>query len=219
MNKKLIGNLFLLALVITLGLSFVDFGKSKHSHEDLISDFITENLDPETRYRPIVFKRIDESMLMSQPSIEEAFATISDSISLQLGMLSHDYLSLDFQNSLQAAKDYQQGLKLESITGYLSLDAKLKRALNKAGGLSGNLQELLHHEESRMHQAIGDLNAALSQYNLSLFSLNFGKDASPLYWHEYELSDEMGSNVQQAVFELEKESGTVLSFKEVENVG
>ena len=215
MNKKLIGNLFLLALVITLGLSFVDFGKSEASHEDLISDFIAENLEPETKYRPILFKRIDENMLLTQPSIEEAFATITDSIGLQLSMLSDDYLSLDFQNSLQAAKDYQQGLNLESIAGYLSLDAKLKRALKKAGGLDDNLKEALYQEESRMHQGISDLNAALSQYNLSLFSLNFDEEAAPLYWHEYELSDDFGSTVQQAVFELDKESGIVLSFKEI----
>ena len=215
MNKKLIGNLILLALVITLGFSFIDFGGKARTHEEAISDYISANLEEDTQYRPIVFKRIDENMLMNEPGIHTAFATIIDSIHMQLSMLSTNYISLDFQNSLEAADDYRNDLNLENLAGYLPLDAQMKRQLKQASTLSEEKRAALYQEETRMHQAISDLNAALGRYNLSLFSLNLGADSNPIYWHQYQLNDEAGSSVGQAVFELEKESGEILSFKEI----
>lgn len=215
MNKKLIGNLILLALVITLGLSFIDFGKKAQSPEQLISDYIAANLEGDTQYRPIRFKRIDENMLMGEPAIQKAFATIIDSIHLQLGMLSGNYSSLEFQNSLEAADTYRNDLRLENLAGYLPLDAQLKRQLKGTGKLTEAQKAALYKEETRMHGAISDLNAALGRYNLSIFSIDLSETANPIYWHEYQLSDDAGSSVGHAVFELAKESGEILSFKEI----
>jgi len=219
MNKKLIGNLLLGALVITLGLSFIDFGKTAKSDEDIISCFVNDNLEAETTYRSIAFKRVDEQMLMNQPGIGTAYATVVDSIDRQLRMLGSEYVSLDFQNSLQAAGDYANQLNLQNLAGYLPLDAGLKRAVKKPGVLDKSLKAALYKEETRMHEAINQLNSELGTYNLSVFSLNLGDDSNPIYWHQYELSDAAGSSAHESVFELERESGTIVSFKEIENVG
>ena len=201
MNKKLIGNLFLLALVITLGLSFIDFGDKAKSDEEVISHFIVDNLKEATLYQPKIFKRIDESFLMSQPDINKAYASFVDSVGRQLSLLEDESISLDFQNSLQAANTHAQRFNLKSLYHYLHLDAQLKRLLKRADPLSEEKQKALFEEETRMHQAFNELNQALSRYSLSLFSLDLG-EGNLRYWHE-------------AVFELEKGSQEVISFKEI----
>lgn len=214
MNKKLIGNLFLLALVITLGLSFIDFGKKAKSDEEIISHFIADNLEEATLYQPKIFKRIDESFLMSQPDINKAYTSFIDSVGRQLSLLGDETISLDLQNSLESASSHAQKFSLESLYHYLPLDAQMKRLLKKADPLSEEKQKALYAEETRMHQAFNEINKALSRYSLSLFSLDLS-EGNPRYWHEYELSDDRGTSLHEVVFELEKGSQEVVSFKEI----
>ena len=215
MNKKRIGQIIVACFVLAMGISFIDFGKNLPDHGEVIGEFIADNLEEGTTYRPIVVKRIDESMLLSQPAVNEAYATIIDSIGNQLELLSGQYISLDFQNQLQAATDFSSQLNLQNLVDYMPLDAALKRVAKKPGHLDKKQMAALYQEETRMHTAINELNAALGQYNLSVFSLDLGEESNPIYWHRFELSNELGSSEHISVFELENESGEVLSFKEI----
>ena len=59
MNKKLIGNLILLALVVALGLSFLDMGKKTRTYQEQIAIFILDNLEEGTQYEGLSFEEIN----------------------------------------------------------------------------------------------------------------------------------------------------------------
>ena len=219
MNKKLIGNLILFALLVTLGLSFIDFNRKNLSFEGHISEFIRENLDPDTRYTPLDFELINQHFLMSKQAIKKPLLKVADSIRQQITILDEHYVSLDFQNVLQKAKGHLEQLNLENVSQYLSIDAEIKRTLRAAGGLDTTAKSALYEQEVIMLDAINELNASLGNYNLSIFSLDFSGVNSLQFLHTYTLTDARGTTKVQTMFELDRESKEIISFKDVELAG
>lgn len=215
MDKKLSLSIIVLILLGGFTISLMDLGKSNLSPEEQIAAFINENLEEDTQYKPIEFKLIDEAFLMSQEKVTASLATIEDSIGNQLELLNAHFVSLDFQNLLAEAQQAHNQLRLETISGYLNLDARLKRTLKKYRGMDQPSRQMLYQEETRMLLAVNELNASLSQYNLSLFSLDLEASDNLRYWHQYELTDAQGSSILNGVFELEKEPQQVISFREI----
>lgn len=214
MKKKLIGNLILLAMVVGLGLSFVDFGKKDRSFQEQISAFILDHLAEDTDYSSLSLEEINEEFLMVREAISQPLETVGDTIRNQLNLLKGRFISLEFQKGLEKAEAHLASLKLETVADYLAIDAQIKRSLKESGELDAIAKNGLYREESRMLDAINELNSALGEFNLSIFSVDFNS-ASVSYYHEYQLSDDFGSSVKSAVFELDRESKEVISFKEL----
>ena len=207
------------ALVATLGLSFIDFGRKNLSYEGHISEFIIENLDPDTRYKPLDFEEVNEAFLLSKENISKPLIKVADSISSQIALLEGHYVSLDFQNTLQKAKQHLEQLSLENVSQYLSIDAEIKRTLKNAGGLDHPTKSALYEQEVIMLDAINELNASLGKYNLSIFSIDFSQLNNVQFLHTYQLTDARGSSQVQTMFELDKESKEIISFKDVALAG
>ena len=216
MNKKIYRNIFLVTLVILLGLTVVDFGQNKRTFEEEISFFIIENLEGEVKYTPQGFSEVNEAFLLSKSEIYDPFLIMQDSIQNQLGLLGQIYLSNTLTELVNNAKIESANLRLKTITNYLKLDAKLKRILKDEEIAYKRIQDLLYEEEVKMHSAINDLNTALSTYNLSVFNLNLDQSETVIYLHNFLLSDPInGSYNQQSVFELNRLTKKIVSFKEI----
>lgn len=217
-KKKLIGNLFLVALVVGLGLTFFISGERNRTFEGQIQTFILDRLEQEeedVKYTPLAFEEIDEAFLLARDEVTTPMGLIEDTIKSQLNLMKSQYVSEDLKRLINNAEDQLEDLSLTSVSDYLTLDAKLKRSLKQTGTLNSQLKRELHIEETKMMTAINDLNTALGQFNLSVFSLDFDKAQSTLYYHTFQLIDDRGTTDHKMVFELSGEEKEVVSFKEI----
>lgn len=217
-KKKLIGNLFLAVLVVGLGLTFFISGARDRTFEGQIRAFILDRLEQEdgdVKYAPLTFEEIDEAFLLAQAEVTASMDLIEDTIKSQLNLMKSQYVSKDLKSLITKAADQLENLSLASVSDYLTLGAKLKRSFKQAGTLSAQLKSELNNEETKMMTAINDLNAALGQFNLSVFSLDFDKAQSTLYYHTFQLTDKRGHTDHKMVFELTREEKEIVSFKEI----
>ena len=216
-KKRLIGNLVLVGLLVTLALSYIDFGQKSLSYEGYISDYIRQNLAPETEYTPLSFDKVDEDYLLSQEDVTASLALIADTIGRQLNLLKGLFISTEFQGSLEKANDYLAQMDLGNVKRYLNIDAELKRHIKRAGGLDHPTRSALHEQEVKLLDAINELNASLGRYNLSIFSIDFSEINTVHYLHRYKLKDRFGTSIAQTMFELDIDSKEIVSFKDIES--
>jgi len=199
----------LLGLVVLLSLTVLDFKRSKASFEEEISYFIQDNLQNGTEYNAIDFQEVNEAFLAGLANVQVAFKDIRDSINNQLEII--DRFAEDENSVLEEAKQSFKSLSLISLVEYLYTDARLKREIK-----SSTIKTMLREEEDRMQKGISDLNKLLSVYNLSIFSLNFENATTQIYLHKFELNDlDKGLSLRQGVFELDKKTKEIVSFKEI----
>lgn len=218
MNKKLIGNLFLIALVVGLALTFLDPVPADRSFQEQIQAFVEERISEQEdgiTYTPLTFEEITEAFLMSREEISEPLLVIADTVRNQLDLMKRQYVSEDFRQMLSSANDQLEGLSLITLAGYLKLDAQLKRSLKQAGLLNAEDKAMLYKEETRMLNAVNELNMALGDFNLSVFSLDFQQAQTVLYYHSFELTDRRGATRHHGVFELSREEKEVITYKEI----
>lgn len=217
-KKKLIGNLLLVALVVGLSFTFFKPGLRDRSYQDQIQAFILDRLEEgkeDVKYIPLSFEEVNEAFLLAQDEVTLPMRQIEDTIQSQLDLMKRQYVSEDFQQLINIAEAQLEGLNLASVSDYLALDAKLKRSFKQAKALSSTLKSELHQEETKMMSAINDLNAALGQFNLSVFALDFEKTQNRLYYHTFQLADKERTTDHKMVFELSGEKKEVISFKEI----
>lgn len=217
-KKKLIGNLLLVALVVGLSFTFFKPGLRDRSYQDQIQAFILDRLEEgkeDVKYIPLSFEEVNEAFLLAQDEVTLPMRQIEDTIQSQLDLMKRQYVSEDFQQLINMAEEQLEGLNLTSVSDYLALDAKLKRGFKQAKALSPLLKNELHQEETKMMSAINDLNAALGQFNLSVFGLDFEKTQSRRYYHTFQLADNERTTDHKMVFELSGEKKEVISFKEI----
>ena len=209
MNKKVNRNLLLLGLVVLLSLTVIDFKTSKSSFEKEIGYFIQENLGSGEIYSPLELHEVNERFLTSLTEVQGSFTEVRDSIHQQLKIISD--LNNETNSRLIEAKSLFENLSLKSINDYLIAAARLKREVK-----TEELLDLLHPEEVKMNEALNNLNAALSVYNLSIYNLNFESSQSQIYFHLFEINDlNNGTTIHKGIFELDKKTKDVLSYKEI----
>lgn len=219
-KKKLIGNLFLLAMVTGLGLTFIDFNSGHDSFEDSMQSFVLDRLEEgkeDLRYTPLTFEEVNEVFLLAKNEVTTPLYVLADSMQNQLQLISSASASETYKEMLATAQSAVQTLKLETISSLLNLDARLKREVKKADLLSSPMKAALYEEESRMMAAVNDLNSVLSTFNLSVFSIDFEQSETTLYYHTFLLSEDDKVNLtnHEAIFELSREDKTVVSFREI----
>jgi len=209
MNKKVFRNILLLGLVVVLSLTVIDFNTSKPSFEEAIGYFIQENLEGGVSYSPLETHQVNEQFLNGLTDVQESFITVRDSINNQLGLIST--FNSTTNTELIEAKLLFENLSISSLNQYLIIDARLKSQIK-----TKQLKDLIREEELKMHEGLDNLNIALSAYNVSVFNLNFETSESHIYFHKFRLNS--GSNDptnHEGIFELDKKTKAVLSFKEI----
>ena len=216
MNKKLIGNLILLSLAITLALTQIDLGAREYTYEEEIRYFILDKLEEDAEYIPVSFEEINEAFLLKQDKILTPLVDIQDSIRKQLELIRMAPLSEEMKGLLAKAETEETNMTLEGVDDYLKLDASLKRQLKKELTLDALTAANLYVEESRMHEAINQLNQQLSLYNLSVFGLALNEGENVSYLHQFQLNyGAFGMKDHKAIVELNKETKEVIAFREI----
>lgn len=217
-KKKLVGNLLLIAFVVGLSLTFFKPKPSDRTYQEHIQAFILEKLEEggeQMDYTPISFEEVNEVFLLSQEEVTKPMGLIQDTIRNQLDLIKSLYVSEEVNRLIYEAEERLEGLKLTTVADYLTIDARLKRSIKKADVLKQELRAGLYQEESRMLEAVNQLGSALSQFNLSVFNLDFEQTETVLYYHTFRLTDNQRGTDHRAVFELSKEKKEIVSFKEI----
>ena len=219
-KKKLVGNLFLIAFVVGLGLSFVDFKSGPDTYEGSIQSFIYDRLAEDGQnlhYTPLTFEEINEPFLLSKTAVTEPLQVVSDSMRNQLKLMENAANSIEFKALLTNAENQMKTFVLGDIAELLRMDASLKREVKRSDNLSAKDKAVLYEEETWMMNAINELNTVLGAYNLSVFSIDFEQTETRLYYHTFLLSEDNSVNISnhRAVFELNREDKTVVSYNEI----
>lgn len=217
-KKKLIGNLLLIALVVGLSLTFFEPGKADRTYQEQIQAFILDKLEQageSVDYTPLSFEEVNESFLLAREDIKQPMGIIEDTIKSQLSLMRKQYVSAEVNRLIYEAEEQLKDLSLSTVADYLALDARLKRSIKQADVLSSEIRADLYLEESRMMDAINQLGSAVSQFNLSVFNIDFERAETVLYYHTFRLKDNRGNTDHAAVFELGKENKEIISFKNI----
>lgn len=217
-KKKLIGNLLLITLVVGLSLTFFKPRKADRTYQEQIEAFILDKLQEageNVDYTPLSFEEINESFLLARDEINQPMGTIEDSIKSQLDLMKKQHVSARVNRLIYEAEEQLKDLSLSTIADFLALDARLKRSIKQADVLSSEIRADLYLEESRMMNAINQLGSAVSQFNLSVFSIDFERAETVLYYHTFRLNDNRGNTDHAAIFELGKENKEIISFKNI----
>ncbi|GAB5525797.1 MAG: hypothetical protein Roseis2KO_36690 [Roseivirga sp.] len=217
-KKKLIGNLLLIAFVVGLSFTFLKPKPSDRTYQEQIQAFILEKLEQDgeqMHYAPLSFEEVNEAFLLSQKDVSTSMDLIKDTIRNQLDLMREQYVSEEVNQLIYQAEEQLEALNLTTVADYLTIDARLKRSIKKADVLAPHIRAGLYQEESRMLEAVNQLSSALSQFNLSVFNLDFEQAETIHYYHTFRLTDNQRATDHRAVFELSKEKKDILSFKEI----
>lgn len=217
-KKKLVGNLLLIAFVVGLSLTFFKPKPPDRTYQEQIQAFILEKLEEggeQMNYTPISFEEVNEAFLLSQEEITKSMGLIEDTIKNQLDLIKSQYVSEEVNRLIYEAEEQLEGLNLTTVADYLTTDARLKRSIKQAEVLSPEIRADLYQEESRMLEAVNQLGSALSQFNLSVFNIDFEQAETALYYHTFQLTDNQRGTDHRAVFELSKKKKEIVSFKEI----
>ena len=206
----------IIGLVIALGITLTNPGSKSKSSEETIQSFVQNNLETGSKYTSISFTKIDEVFLSSDETVTTPLIKVKDSVGNQLALLSTVNIPEHVKPLLKKAKSAFHNLSLQTMSDYLSIDARLKRRLKSAGVIDKSTQAQIHHEETLMHQSVNDLNTVLRQYNLSIFGFNLTNERNEVYVHDFKIDHQDGvTDFKKVMFELSNDRQEVISFKEI----
>ncbi|NVJ46419.1 MAG: hypothetical protein HWE07_04800 [Cytophagia bacterium] len=196
-------NLFLFSALAFVAFFSCDQRTDEEKWEAQIRGFIYEYKDEVQSYVPLRYQKIDLAFLENQEVIKDALLVLQDTTRQRVRQLHLANLSDQVEN----ISAFSEPFHLDKIDDYLKLRASAEGRLSrKQKPHSETYQQALALEQS----ALDNLESLLSQFNLSIYSIDF-EDDPVIYLHEYRMNDEDRS----AVFELDRESSEILSFKEL----
>lgn len=201
--KRLLKNTLLLGAIATLAFFSCDQRTDEEKWEAQIRRFFYEYKEDVQAYVPLRYQKIDLVFLENQDVIKEALLVLQDTTRQRVKQLHLANLS----DEIEKISTFSEPFHLDHIDDYLKLRASAEGRLNrKLKTHSETYQQTLAREQS----ALDNLESLLSQFNLSIYSIDFENDPV-IYFHEYRMNDEDRS----AVFELDREKGNVISFREI----
>ncbi|WP_420384727.1 hypothetical protein [Roseivirga sp.] len=201
--KALFKNLLLLTALATLTFLSCDSRTEDEKWQAEIRYFFMQHNDDYRSYEPVSFQKIDLAYLESQEPIQKALLVLQDTTKMRVKELQ---LARLFETA-DEVMPFAQKFSIDQIDDYIKIKASVEGALKRKGNeASEAYQQALRQEEN----ALNLLSDVLSHFNLSIYSIDFANDPV-IYFHEY-LLDYMP---RSAVFELNRESAEVISFREV----
>ena len=198
--------------IVVMGLSSCHQNKSEHDDLAEIRYFILEHLDDGIAYQPLSFQRIDNGFLSSDSEIMTSLLALQDTVKNQFE------LSLNYQLAFDSPliNDFlamQNEFEVDLIDELLMEVVKLEKAFSTKAKASGSKLPNAYLEQRQLFtDHFTELNAALSNYNLSAYHLDLSGEKSKFYIHQYSLDQNQPIHT---VFELSTIDGSILSFKDV----
>lgn len=201
--KTLVKNTLLLGVLSAIVFLSCDRRTTEERWEAEIRYFFMQHQEDYQSYEPLSFQKIDLAFLESQEPIQKALLVLQDTTRQRVKQLHLANLS----DQVESISSFGEKFSIDRIDDYLKTRAAAEGLLSrKLKSPSEAYQASLRSERS----ALELLENILSQFSLSIYSIDFENDPI-IYFHRYKLDDEERS----AVFELNRESGEVLSFKEL----
>lgn len=196
-------NLFLFSALAFVAFFSCDQRTDEEKWEAQIRGFIYEYKDEVQSYVPLRYQKIDLAFLENQEVIKDALLVLQDTTRQRVRQLHLANLADEVEN----ISVFSEPFHLDKIDDYLKLRASAEGRLSrKQKPHSETYQQALALEQ----RALDNLESLLSQFNLSIYSIDFENDPV-IYFHEYRMNDEDRS----AVFELDRKKGNVISFREI----
>lgn len=193
--------------LITLALLSCDKRTEDEKWQAEIRYFIMTQADDFKSYQAIDFQQIDMDFLMSNTEIQKSLVVLQDTTRTKLQY----YTSLENANEQLVSKlsESLSDFPVDYVDEFQFENARLDKALRAH---YQNLPETLLAIETKQQQALSILNTELSAYGLSIYNINLTDGAAVFYYHTFQID----GNEHAAVFELNKETLEVESFKELE---
>lgn len=171
--------------------------------EAQIRSFFYEYKEDVQAYVPLRYQKIDLAFLENQDLIKDALLVLQDTTRQRVRQLHLANLS----DEAEHISAFSEPFHIDKIDDYLKLRASAEGRLSrKQKTHSETYQQALALEQS----ALDNLESLLSQFNLSIYSIDF-ENNPVIYFHEYR----MDNKDRSAVFELDRESEAVISFREI----
>ena len=201
--KTLVKNTLMLSAIATLVFLSCDRRTTEERWQAEIRYFFMQHQEDYQSYEPLSFQKIDLAFLESQEPIQKALLVLQDTTRQRVKQL---YLA-NLADQVESISSFRENFSIDRIDDYLKTRALAEGLLSKKiKNSSSAYQQALTSEQS----ALDLLENILSQFSLSIYSLDFENDPV-IYFHQYKLDDEERS----AVFELDRESAEVISFREM----
>lgn len=201
--KTLVKNTLMLSAIATLVFLSCDRRTTDERWQAEIRYFFMQHQEDYQSYEPLSFQKIDLAFLESQEPIQKALLVLQDTTRQRVKQL---YLA-NLADQVESISSFSENFSIDRIDDYLKTRASAEGLLSKKiKNSSSAYQQALASEQS----ALDLLENILSQFSLSIYSLDFENDPV-IYFHQYKLDDEERS----AVFELDRESAEVISFREM----
>ena len=201
--KTLVKNTLMLSAIATLVFLSCDRRTTEERWQAEIRYFFMQHQEDYQSYEPLSFQKIDLAFLESQEPIQKALLVLQDTTRQRVKQL---YLA-NLSDQVESISSFSENFSIDRIDDYLKTRALAEGLLSKKiKNSSSAYQQALTSEQS----ALDLLENILSQFSLSIYSLDFENDPV-IYFHQYKLDDEERS----AVFELDRESAEVISFREM----
>ncbi len=206
MKKRIYQN-FLLSLSLV---AFVVLSCDKRSEEEKwqaeIRYFISLQADDFSSYQSIDFQKIDLDFFASNKEIQRSLITLQDTTRTKLKY----YATLAVQSELLVDELTKKlgNFPVDQVDEFLMENIRLDKALNTHFGA---LPTELLAAKAKEEEALSILNSQLSAFNLSIYNINLTNGNSVFYYHKFGLKN----GEHSGIFELDKESLEVLSFKEI----
>lgn len=206
MNKRIYKNLLLALSLVTLVLLSCDNRTDEEKWQAEIRYFIMLQADDFDSYQSIDFQKIDLAFFQSNTEIQKSLMALQDTTRTKLRY----YATID-QPSESLVGNLSQRLldfKVDQVDEFLIENIRLDKALNKH---FETLPAELIAAKAKEEEALNILNNQLAAFNLSIYNINLTDGNSVFYYHQFELEGDRHSGI----FELNRESLEVLSFKEI----
>lgn len=206
MNKKTYKNLILAFGLIAFVFLSCDKRPDNEKWMAEIRYFIMIQADDFDSYQAIDFQQIDTNFLMSNAEIQKSLMVLQDTTRTKL-----KYYGVLESTSPQLISKLSESLNefpIDYVDEFLFENARLDKALRDH---YKNLPETLLTIEAKQQAALSVLNRELSAYGLSIYNINLTDGDAVFYYHTFQLQ----GNEHAGVFELNKETMEVESFKEI----
>ena len=206
MNKQTWHNLLLSLGLFTLVFLSCDKRSDDEKWQAEIRYFIMIQADDFDSYQAGEFQQIDLDFLMSNTEIQKSLLVLQDTTRTKL-----KYYSTLENTSPKLIAQLSESLNdfpIDYVDEFQFDNARLDKALRHH---YQDMPESLLTIETKQQEALSILNTELSAYGLSIYNINLTDGDAVFYYHSFLLQ----GTEHTGVFELNKETLEVQSFKEV----
>ena len=206
MNKKLWCNAFLGFCLVGFTLLSCDLRTEEEKWQAEISYFIMQQANDYENYQARDFQRINREFLESHTLIYQNLMVLKDTTRTKLNY--YNVLEDPDEELVASLQKKLLSFPVDQLDEFLIEKAALDRALNAQ---MAAVPKAVTEARSKERQALTVLSKQLAHYNLSIYNIDLDGGPNVYYLHKFQ----MHNTPKSGVFELDKATGQVISFKEI----